>query len=119
MPGCAQMIKPPTPKATRPTSAIKTNWALLLLSMLFTPALFVGVVVADELLLAALGGPILPPWTTDGVGGFETLAALTLYWSSDSEPLDLSRDLISRGYKRNATLETYEGLMTPAMPVSQ
>lgn len=59
------MINPPTPKATRPTSAIRTHWALLLLSKLFTPALFVGVVVAaeevEELLLAALGGPTLPP----------------------------------------------------------
>jgi hypothetical protein len=76
------MIKLPTPTAARLASAIRIHGVYPLLSRPFTPALFVGVVVAaeevgevgevaaeeadevddvGELLLAALGGPMLPP----------------------------------------------------------
>jgi len=58
-----------------------------------------GAVLAAGAELTADAGPTLPPWTTDGDGGLDTLAAAAWYAARVAVPVG--------------------GLMTPAIPASQ
>ena len=93
------IIRLPTPTANSPVTAMTSHCALPPTSAPFIPALFfVAVVVAAEdveepvfeAVFTAFAGPMLPPWTTEGVGALETLAAAATNSASVEEPSDLN-----------------------------